>query len=786
MSLKFKITQSILDSMLKFLVPPPRGDRRAPFGPEEFKLLREALLSQNLCCIDGTMVSGFEKEFATAYDSPYAVASTSGTAAIHVALGALDLNPCDEVITAPITDLGTIIPILSQNAIPVFADIDDSYNMDPADVERKITARTRAIIVVHLFGNPCDLDAMVDIAKRHKIPLIEDCSQAHMAEYKGRYAGTLGDIGCFSFQQSKHMTTGDGGMTITGNKAYYERMKLFADKGYARKGWGSRAYLFHAPNYRMTELVGAVGLAQLKKVKGVVTKRREMGEYLTKLLTGIDGVRTAPTTSGAKHTYWMYPMGVDGYDVQAVGAELRKEKVFGFVGYTGKPIYLCTESLTAKKTYGTSQFPFSGSDKTYEYKEGLCPRAEETVGKLICLPLDEGWNRQEVERVGAAVSSVLKRMTKRGGTSEVVTRKVEATSAVAGNGTHSPSTSNRETARIGIIGCGQMGKWHLDSYKKNASCKVVAVADTDFAKAQVLAAEVGATPYSSHTEMIAKESLSGVSICTLPSTHRNIVIDVLNAGVNVLCEKPLAISVEEARQMLKSAEEHKALVLTAFKFRYFDEVLKAKELLDRGDLGKILSFRLMFGGYIDMTGTWYADKKFSGGGVIMDNGPHATDLLRFLLGDVKSVTAYGSRVQNIEVEDTAQLVLSLESGAIGTVDLSWSNCIPSKSYLEIYGENGTVLLDGEGMSYKFKSWKEWKTIPREANTKASFARQIDHFIECINGKPPSRVTNIDGLKSQVLLEAAYESIDRGTKVNISNESSAFREDESVNIHPAHR
>src|SRR4029078_13635632 len=145
--------------MLKFLVPPPAGSSRTPFGPEEFKLLREALLSQNLCCIDGTMVSGFEKEFAAAYDSPYAVASTSGTAAIHVALGALDLNPGDEVITAPITDLGTIIPILSQNAIPVFADVDDNYNMDPVDVERKISPRTRAIIVVHLFGNPCDMDA---------------------------------------------------------------------------------------------------------------------------------------------------------------------------------------------------------------------------------------------------------------------------------------------------------------------------------------------------------------------------------------------------------------------------------------------------------------------------------------------------------------------------------------------------------------------------------------------------------------------------------------------------
>jgi predicted dehydrogenase len=179
----------------------------------------------------------------------------------------------------------------------------------------------------------------------------------------------------------------------------------------------------------------------------------------------------------------------------------------------------------------------------------------------------------------------------------------------------------------------------------------------------------------------------------------------------------------------------------------------------------------------------------------MDNGPHATDLLRFLLGEVQSVTAYGSRVQKVEVEDTAQLILSLANGAIGTIDLSWSNSIPARSYLEIYGENGTILLDGEGMSYKFKEWKEWKNVPREAGAKASFARQIDHFLESINGKPPTRLTNIDGLKSQILLEAAYESIQRGTKVAISNGESSpetaingqrLREGERVNIHPAHR
>ena len=151
-ALKKKTKESLFDRCYSLLMLPSKKFKgRKLFDTEELKLLHQALLSQNLFCIGGTMVPRLEKEFAQAYGVPYAVASTSGTAAIHTALGALDLNPGDEVITAPITDLGTIIPILYQNAIPVFADIDDTYNMDPADVERKITDRTRAIIVVHLF-----------------------------------------------------------------------------------------------------------------------------------------------------------------------------------------------------------------------------------------------------------------------------------------------------------------------------------------------------------------------------------------------------------------------------------------------------------------------------------------------------------------------------------------------------------------------------------------------------------------------------------------------------------
>jgi perosamine synthetase len=762
--IKRRIADVIFDRMMGSV--PEQG--RHPFGAEELKLLRQALVSQNLCCIGGQMVSSFEKEFAYTYGVPYGVASTSGTASIHVALGALDLNPGDEVITAPITDLGTIIPILYQNAIPIFADVDDTYNMDPVDIERKISPRTRAIIVVHLFGNPCDMDAMVDIAKRHGIALIEDCSQAHLAEYGGKYIGTIGDIGCFSFQQSKHMTTGDGGMTITSNKSYYERMKLFVDKGWARKGWGSRAYLFHAPNYRMNELTGAVGLAQLKKIKGVVNKRRALGEHMTNLLKEVDGVRVAPVTSGATHSFWLYPMRVDGVDAQSLAQEMRKEKIDVETGYIGKPIYLCAESLTAKRTYGDSQWPFTCNGAiTYEYKEGLCPRAEELLQDLICIFIDESWTKQEVERVATIVSTSINKIAHTGVLASSLRKKPVGLTAERSVGPLF-GQNHKRTVRIGIIGCGQIGRWHLDSYKNNRSCKVVAVADTDFARADIFSLEVGAKAYMSHSDMIASEPLDGVSICTVPSTHRDIVLDFLDAGINVLCEKPLAISVRDASEMSKRANDKGLLLLTAFKFRFHDEVVKAKELIDSGSLGNILTFRLMFGGYINMAGTWYSQKECSGGGVLMDNGPHAVDLTRFLFGDVRTVAVHASNYQNLGVEDTAQLTLCMVNGAVGTIDLSWSNSVPAKNYLEIYGEDGAALLDFEGISYRFKTWTEWKRIPNPVNIKEAFARQINHFVNAVRNKTSLTTGNDDGLKSQMLIEAAYDSLKQGTRVSIQD------------------
>lgn len=383
--------------------------KRTPFGDEEIALVTEAIQSQNLFGLGGPKVTALEAQFAAAYGVSHAVASTSGTAAIHIAVGTINPNPGDEIITAPITDGGTIVPILYQGCIPIFADIDETYNMDPADVERKITDRTAAILVVHLFGNACNMDAMTAIARRHNIPLIEDCSQAHMTRYNGRYLGTWGDIAAFSLQQSKHMTTGDGGMTITNRDDLAERMMLFRDKGWTRKaGWGPRTYAFLAPNYRPTEMHGAVGLAQLSKVRSVVEKRMELGNYLSGLIGEVEGVAPAPVTPGSEHSYWLYPLRIEGWPAANFAAALSQEGVGAGAGYIGEPIFLCMEALAAKKTFGNSTYPFDGSHggRQIEYTSGMCPRTEAALTRMVTFGLNENYTRRDVEDIAGAIRKV--------------------------------------------------------------------------------------------------------------------------------------------------------------------------------------------------------------------------------------------------------------------------------------------------------------------------------------------------------------------------------------------
>jgi dTDP-4-amino-4,6-dideoxygalactose transaminase len=209
-------------------------------GAEELARLTEVIDSGSLGYITGTQTKALQDSFGAVYGTPHNVAVNSGTSSLHTALVYLNPEPGDEIICSPITDMGQIIAILMQLCVPVFVDIDPlTQNIDTTKIKAAVSPRTRGIVVTHIYGSPADMDPIMDIAAEHDLCVIEDCAQALLAYYKGRLCGTIGHIGCFSFQQSKHLTTGDGGMVITNDThgaRYGRQLALCHDKGWPRDG----------------------------------------------------------------------------------------------------------------------------------------------------------------------------------------------------------------------------------------------------------------------------------------------------------------------------------------------------------------------------------------------------------------------------------------------------------------------------------------------------------------------------------------------------------------------
>ena len=391
--------------------PPVRSGSFGPqwdMGEEEINELIEVIRSGKLNRLSGTKVDQFERDFAEMNGVKYAQAVTSGTAAVHTAVGTIDPNPGDEIITTSITDMGTIIGILYQNAVPVFADIDPrTGNLDIADVEAKITERTKAIIVVHLFGNPAPMEAYVELARKYNLYLIEDCAQAQLAEYGGRPVGTWGDFGCYSFG-GKHMTTGDGGMVISNRDDLAERLKWFADKGNPRHPIYEHYYL--APNYRMTDLQGAVGVAQLKKVTDAVRRKQWVANHLNEVVDGEAGLSLQPVLPEATHSYWVYGFHVDAAEMGATAEQfaeaLQAEGVPANSPYMVYPIYKYPV-MAQQRAYGTADFSYAGEKAAaMDYGSMSLPGGERFLETAVVMPMSPSYTDQDVDDFSTAIKKV--------------------------------------------------------------------------------------------------------------------------------------------------------------------------------------------------------------------------------------------------------------------------------------------------------------------------------------------------------------------------------------------
>jgi dTDP-4-amino-4,6-dideoxygalactose transaminase len=378
------------------------------FGPEELEALAEVLRSGVLTTTRGAQARRLERAVAALCRREHAVACASGTAAVGAALAALDLEPGAEVITGPITDMGAVAPILAHGLIPVFADTDpDTGMLTPGTVAAALSERTRAVIVTHLFGIPAPVPALRAVADRHGLALVEDCAQAWGAGVGGAPVGSAGDFACFSLQQGKHVTCGEGGVVVVADPRRARRARLWVDKGWPY-GEADPDHEFLAPNARMSELQAAVANAQLRRLGSVVAARRETVAALLEAVAGVPGLRPVPLAPGAEPSWWRVPLLVDPATVpggpDALAAALQPLGVPSAPRYIRRPAFAC-RVFTERRTFGRSTWPFTlARPEALDHDPARFAGTSAFLERVLVLPWNERYEPRHVEAVAAALA----------------------------------------------------------------------------------------------------------------------------------------------------------------------------------------------------------------------------------------------------------------------------------------------------------------------------------------------------------------------------------------------
>ena len=347
----------------------------------------------------GPVIEEFEKKVADYVGVKYAVAVANGTAALHSACYAANIGKGDEVITTPITFAASSNCAFYCGAVPVFADIDPkTYNIDPSDIEKKITDRTKAIIAVHFTGQPCDMGKIHEIANKHGLIVIEDAAHALGAVYEGKKVGSLSEMTTFSFHPVKHITTGEGGMVLTNHQELYERLKLFRTHGITReehllrKNDGPWYYeqLDLGYNYRITDIQCALGISQMKKLSYFLERRKEIAERYQDAFADCDNIQRPYQKPGCENAWHLYVIRIKGGKRKEVFEKLREAGIGVNVHYI--PVY---------------QHPYY---QEHGYKDISCPNAEQYYEEAISLPIYPALKEAEQQYVIETVQKICKNL----------------------------------------------------------------------------------------------------------------------------------------------------------------------------------------------------------------------------------------------------------------------------------------------------------------------------------------------------------------------------------------
>ncbi len=702
-----------------------------------------------------SLAQEFARRFAEYSGSRHGLLLGHGTDALRVALAAaLDhdgLDYCGEVIVPNFSFIASATCALDRRLGVCFVDVDEqTLCLDPKRVEESIIpGKTRAIMAVHLFGQPADMTALRGIATRHNLKVIEDAAQAHGARWENGQAGSLGDAAAFSFQSSKNLNSGEGGLFVTNDDAIFERAYQMHDVGRNRVSPSRWAHESLGWNMRLNEYTAALLLDRMRDFEAEQERRAANFMALHQALQEVACAAPLAIHPGVRrHAAYMFVgryfpeqcdnLGIDDF-VEAVGRE-------------GVPIFRGYESTLSRQPVFQKT-----ADKHPKLVRVLpSPVADAACRNTFYIPQQVfRATKADMLEIAAAFHKVQNHFAPTAKRSSCPVG-VAASAVVTASDRNVAVTAERKVLRLGIVGFGAMGSTHAEAILSHPMVRLAAISDVR-AETEQAARTLGSAWFATPEEMMRSGTIDGVVIATPHWQHSGIAIAALQQGLHVVCEKPMAVSMSEADAMLAAARDSRGLLSVVLQSRFEPTYRRAKSLLTSGELGKLLRCSMFEASWRSQSyyasSPWRGIWKGEGGGVLVNQAPHSLDRYVWLFGMPTSVSARcDALLHQIETEDSATALLRHKNGAHGTYHVSTNECPPTSRF-DVMCERGRIeVTQGDMMLTRFRESLSEKT----ANDRTAFSSIAMEVREYPGSLSASHTPMLDLFYENLALAAAGE------------------------------